>query len=428
MPPRRRADRRSARASRRSRRRPRLRSGARRARRSLRRHLARRDATRMPPTAPDAKQAARQTVDSNAQALVGLSHRIHAHPELKFEEVRSSAWTAGVLADAGLSVDMGICDLPTAFSCSFGSGSLHLAICAEYDALPGIGHACGHNIIAATAVGAALALAPLVDDLDLKISVIGTPAEEGGGGKVFLLERGAFAGVDAAMMVHPAPFEDLTPRVSAVAHFGVEYEGHSSHAAAAPQLGINAADAMTVAQVAIGLLRQHLRPGDQVHGIVTRGGDVPNIVPAHAEGLWMVRAPTIADLAVTRPRVTRCFEAGALATGATLAIADVSPVYSHVDHDADIVASYRENATALGRVPDDEHEVTFSTDMGNISLEMPSIHPCIGIESGGAFNHQPEFAAACINASADRAVLEGSLAMAWTAIDLATGPLRARLA
>ncbi len=382
----------------------------------------------MPPTAPDAKQAARQTVDANAQALVGLSHRIHAHPELKFEETRSSAWTAGVLADAGLAVDAGICDLPTAFSCWIGSGSLHLAICAEYDALPGIGHACGHNIIAATAVGAALALAPLVDDLDLCVSVIGTPAEEGGGGKVFLLERGAFAGVHAAMMVHPAPLEDLMPRVSAVAHFDVTYTGRASHAAAAPELGINAADAMTVAQVAIGLLRQHLSPGDQVHGIVTSGGDVPNVVPAHAEGLWMVRAPTIDDLATTRPRIERCFEAGAIATGATLAIEDVSPVYSQMEHDREIVATYRENAIALGRIPDDEHEMTFSTDMGNVSLEMPSIHPCIGIESAGAYNHQPDFAAACINASADRAVLEGSLAMAWTAIDLATGPLRARLA
>jgi len=157
----------------------------------------------------DEKAAARQTIGSSAQTLVGLSHRVHAHPELKFEEEKSSQWTAGVLADAGLSVDMGICDLPTAFSCSIGSGSLHLAICAEYDALPGIGHACGHNIIAATAVGAGLALAPLVDDLDLRVTILGTPAEEGGGGKVFLLERGAFDGVDAAMMVHPAPYEDL---------------------------------------------------------------------------------------------------------------------------------------------------------------------------------------------------------------------------
>jgi amidohydrolase len=376
----------------------------------------------------DAKTAARQTVVANSQTLVGLSHRVHAHPELKFEEVQSSQWTAGVLADAGPTVESGICDLPTAFSCTVGSGSLHVAICAEYDALPGIGHACGHNIIAATAVGAGIALAPLVDDLDLRVSVIGTPAEEGGGGKVFLLERGAFAGVDAAMMVHPAPYEDLAPRISAVAHFGVTYTGHASHAAAAPALGVNAADAFTVAQVAIGLLRQHLRPGEQVHGVVTRAGDAPNIVPASAEGDWMVRAPTVADLELARPRVERCFEAGARATGATMAIADLAPVYTHMQHDARLLELYRENAVALGRTPDDHNEITFSTDMGNVSLDIPSIHPCIAIESDGAVNHQPEFAGACVSASADRAVLEGALALAWTAIDIATGPLRAQLA
>jgi len=375
----------------------------------------------------DAKTAARATIESTAQTLIGLSHRVHAHPELKFEETRSAEWTAGVLADAGLTVDAGICGLPTAFSCTVGHGSLHLAICAEYDALPQIGHACGHNIIAATAVGAGLALAPLVDELDLCVSIIGTPAEEGGGGKVFMLERGAFDGVHAAMMVHPAPFEDLTPRVSAVAHFAVSYEGRASHAAAAPELGINAADAFTVAQVAIGLLRQHLRRGDQVHGIITHGGDVANVVPAHADGLWMVRAPTIADLALTRPRVEHCFEAGAIATGANLSIADISPVYSHMEHDDELVELYRANAAAIGRNTDDERKMTFSTDMGNVSLEIPSIHPCIAIESGGAVNHQPEFAGACVNASADRAVLEGALALAWTAIDVATGPLRTRL-
>ena len=375
----------------------------------------------------DAKDAARETVDRNAASLIALSHRLHAHPELKFEEHRSSEWTAALLADAGHAVEHGICDLPTAFSCRIGHGSLHLAVCAEYDALPGVGHACGHNIIAATAVGAGLALAPLADELDLTISVIGTPAEEGGGGKVMMLERGAFDGVDAAMMVHPAPIEHLTPRVSAVAHFGVHYEGRASHAAAAPELGVNAADAFTVAQVAIGLLRQHLRAGDQVHGIVTHGGDAANIVPAHADGIWMVRAPTIADLASTRPRVEQCFEAGAVATGASLTIADVSPVYSHMVHDPDLVELYRANAVALGRTPDDEHEMTFSTDMGNVSLAMPSIHPCLAIESGGAVNHQPEFAGACVNASADRAVIEGALAMAWTAVDVASGPLRERL-
>jgi amidohydrolase len=375
----------------------------------------------------DAKDAARATVGEHEVTLVELSHRIHAHPELKFEEERSSAWTAAVLADAGLTVEHGICDLPTAFACRTGDGPLHLAICAEYDALPAIGHACGHNIIAATAVGAMLALAPLVDELGLTVSVIGTPAEEGGGGKVYLLERGAFEGVHASMMVHPAPLDDPTPRVSAVAFFATKYTGHESHAAAAPDLGINAADALTVAQVAIGLLRQHLHATDQVHGFVSHGGDAANIVPAHTEGLWMARARTVNELGRLRPRIERCFEAGALATGATLEIADVAPTYAEMRHDRAIVDLYRANSEALGRTPTAGGEMTFSTDMGNVSLRMPSIHPCIGIDSAGAMNHQPEFAAACVNASADRAVLEGSLAMAWTAIDLARGPLRDRL-
>ncbi len=172
--------------------------------------------------------------------------------------------------------------------------------------LPVIGHACGHNIIASSAVGAALALAPLVDDLGITLSVIGTPAEEGGGGKILMLERGAFDGVHASLMVHPTPTEDLYPRVSAVAHMRVQYTGRESHAAIAPELGINAADAITVAQVAIGLLRQHLRPFDQVHGIVTHGGDATNVVPAHTEGTWMARSRTLGDLEQLRPagRVT----------------------------------------------------------------------------------------------------------------------------
>jgi amidohydrolase len=375
----------------------------------------------------DAKAAARATIDARRDSLVALSHRIHAHPELKFEEEQSSAWTAGALAEAGLDVAMGVCDLPTAFVCTVGTGPLHLAICAEYDALPAIGHACGHNVIAAAAVGAGLALAPLVDDLGITLHVIGTPAEEGGGGKVYLLERGAFDGVHAAMMVHPTPNEDIYPRVSAVAHLHVRYTGREAHAALAPHLGVNAADAFTVAQVAVGLLRQHLRATDQVHGIVTHGGDAVNVVPAHTEGAWMARARTIQELEQLRPRVMHCFEAGALATGASLRVENVSPDYAQMEHDHDIAEMYRANALALGRPPSTDGAGTFSTDMGNVSLAIPSIHPCLGIDTGGAVNHQPEFAQAAINASADRAVVVGALGMAWTAIDLATGPLRDRL-
>jgi amidohydrolase len=377
-------------------------------------------------TADDAKSAARATIERDRDSLVALSHRIHAHPELKFEEEQSSAWTAGALSDRGLPVDLGVCDLPTAFSCRVGTGPLHLAICAEYDALPAIGHACGHNIIAAAAVGAGLALAPLVDDLGITLTVLGTPAEEGGGGKIFMLERGAFDGVHASMMVHPTPKEDLYPRVSAVAHMHVCYTGRESHAAIAPQLGINAADAFTIAQVAVGLLRQHLRPTDQVHGFIAKGGDAVNVIPAHTEGYWMARARTLDELADLRPRVERCFEAGALATDARLEIENVSPDYAQMEHDHDIAEVFRANAGAVGRPASEDGASTFSTDMGNVSLAMPSIHPCLAIETGGAVNHQPEFAQATINASADRAITEGALAMAWTAIDIATGPLRER--
>lgn len=374
-----------------------------------------------------AKAHARTVVDSAAVDLIALSHRVHGSPEVAFEEYRTSAWTAGALSDAGHPVESAICDLPTAFSCRIGSGPLHLAICAEYDALPGLGHACGHNIIAAAAVGAGLALAPLVDDLGLTVSVIGTPAEEGGGGKQFLLDRGAFAGVHAAMMVHPTPREDLLPRVTATAIMQVAYRGRAAHASLAPHLGINAADAMTVAQVAIGLLRQHLRPGEQIHGIVTDGGAAPNVVPDRTEGRWMARAPRLDDLAGLRPRVHHCFEAGALATGATVEITAASPDYAHMEHDHDLAELFRENSRALGRPESEDGAVTFSTDMGNVSLAVPSIHPCLAIETGGAVNHQPEFTAAAVNASADRAVLEGALGMAWTAVDLATGPLRGAL-
>ena len=375
----------------------------------------------------DAKAAARATIDQVGERLVALSHRIHEHPELKWEEEQSSAWTAGALSDAGLPVDMGICDLPTAFSCVVGDGPLHIAICAEYDALPGIGHACGHNIIASSAVGAGLALAPLADDLGITLHVIGTPAEEGGGGKVYLLERGAFDGVHAAMMVHPAPQEDIYVRVSAVAHLHVSYSGRSAHAAFAPHHGVNALDAFTIAQVAMGLLRQHLRPGDQLHSIITHGGDAVNVVPEHTEGFLMARATTLDELENLRPRVMNCLEAGALATGARLAVENVAPDYAQMEHDHDIAELYRANAKELGRPPSNDRVGTFSTDMGNISLAMPSIHPCIAIETDGAVNHQPEFAAAAVNASADRAVLEGALGMAWTVIDVATGPQRERL-
>lgn len=380
-----------------------------------------------------AKAAAQATVDGAADALVDLSHRLHANPETRWEEERSARWVAEVLGDNGFSVEEGVCDLPTAFVASAGSGPLTIAVCAEYDALPGIGHACGHNIIASAAVGAGLALAELADDLGITVKVMGTPAEEGGGGKILMLERGAFSGVNAAMMVHPAPFElDHMPCL-AVSHFQVHFHGKEAHASAFPQLGINAADAITVAQTAIGLLRQHIDPEARIHGIVVKGGDAPNVVPGHTAGEWLVRHQTLARLAELEPKVDRCFEAGALATGCTHTKEPIGPAYSEMRDDLEMRQVYRANAEAIGRKflsNQDEVATRFagSTDMANISLAMPTIHPMIGLDSFPAVNHQPEFTAFCATPVADRAVRDGAVAMAWTAVDLAvTDSLRERL-
>jgi amidohydrolase len=362
-----------------------------------------------------------EDVDGRRDELIALSHAVHGDAEIGFEEHTSSRRVADALAQGGFEVDLGVCDLETAFVATYGSGPLKVGICAEYDALPGIGHACGHNVIAAAAVGAGIALAGIADDLGIEVRVLGTPAEEGGGGKILMLERGAFDGLNLAMMVHPAPLaeESATMPCLAVQHFDVHYTGRSSHASAYPQLGINAADALTVAQVAIGLLRQHLRPTDRIHGIVTDGGDAPNIVPHRTAGQWYARAATLAELAELYPKVQRCFEAGAIATGATLSLDEPGPAYSEFLHDEELVALYTEEATAVGRVipPGDlDGSLAGSTDMANVSLAMPTIHPMLGIESNGAVNHQPEFTAACITASADQAVRDGALAMARTAL------------
>jgi len=368
-----------------------------------------------------AKESARETVTAQSPRLVELSHRIHAHPELGFGEVEAAAWCATALEAAGFDVRLGVAGLSTAFDATVGSGPLAVGICCEYDALPDIGHACGHNVIAAAGVGAGLALAPLADALGCTIHVFGTPAEEGGGGKILMLDAGVFDGLCAALMVHPAPGELVQMPCLAISHFDVRFIGKEAHASAYPELGVNAADAVTIAQVAVGLLRQHAKTGDQVHGIVTNGGAAPNIVPGLAEAKYYVRSATLAGLAEWEPRVRHCFEAGALATGCSVEFVTRCPSYSEFRADEAMGARYRANAESLGRVfpPPPEHPLTASTDMANISLVIPAIHPTLDIGSAPAVNHQPEFAAHCVTPAADKAVLDGATAMAWTVIDLA---------
>lgn len=368
------------------------------------------------------------TVGGDAERLIRLSEQLHAHPETAWQEHRSARWVAESLAEAGFTITPGYLGFETAFLATFGNGPFRLGLCAEYDALPGLGHACGHNLIAAITVGAARALAPLADTAGLTIEVYGTPAEEGGGGKVELLERGAFAGLDLAMMAHPAPVDVAEAEPFAVSHSHVSFQGKGAHAAAYPEQGVNAADAFTIAQVAIGLLRQQLPPTVRVHGVMTNGGEAPNAIPARTEGRWYVRAEDLAQLADTEEKVWRCFEAGALATGSSLEVAPESKPYAEFRTYRPALDAYVRNAEELGRTfgqdPVARRMNRASTDMGNVSQVVPAIHPYVGIGSLPALNHQPEFAARCVGGDAEKALLDAATALAWTALDVATGDVR----
>ena len=377
-------------------------------------------------------QRATVAIEAARGELIALSHFVHEHPELGYQEFASAAAVAAAAESAGFSVERDAADLPTAFRATSGSGALHLVFCAEYDALPDVGHACGHNIIAAASLGAALGLAEVADDLDLTVTLLGTPSEEGGGGKIDLLDAGYFDDAHAAMMIHPFPTERLEATCLAVDHFDVIFTGKAAHASAAPWEGLNALDALTISQVALALLRQQLRPGDQIHGIVTEGGSAANIITSRAAGRFMARATTLERLAELRQRVNACFEAGALATGTALEIVELGHPFSHMVSDPGILAHYRDAAEALGRdfhLDDDgAAKPTISTDMANVSLVVPTIHPLLMIPTNGAVNHQPAFTAACVTPAADQAVVDGAIALATTAVAVAKDPaLRDRL-
>jgi len=372
----------------------------------------------------DHKQKVIDRVNEVSKVLLTLSHKIHANPEIAWQEFESSDAVSKTLSDHGFEVVEQVAGLPTAFRAEYGSGDLTVALCAEYDALPGLGHACGHNVIASSSVGAALALASVADELKIKVVVLGTPAEEGGGGKIIMLERGAFDGIDIAALVHPGPVDVAFAEPFAVRHIAVKYSGKASHAAAYPEQGINAADAFTIAQVAIGLLRQQLPSTVRVHGVMTQGGEAPNAIPEVTQGRWYVRATSTKLMEETFDRIAKCFEAGAIATGCSLEIHDESQPYSEFTNHPNLNEIYKSNAESIGRVFDDNDPRIkmnrASTDLGNISKVIASIHPYIGVNSGTAVNHQKEFAAACITADADQAVLDAAKAMAMTLVDIAS--------
>jgi len=365
-------------------------------------------------------------VNRRRDDLVELSHSIHAEPELAFNEHRSCAKTQVLVAEYGFEITAAPGGLDTAFRADYGSGPLIIGICAEYDALPGIGHACGHNIIAASAVGTALALAEVADELGLTVALLGTPAEEAGGGKVLLLNAGTFDDIAATVMLHPGPLDIARARSLALSQVVVGYLGREAHAAVAPYLGLNAADAITVAQVAIGLLRQQLAPGQMVHGIVTNGGQATNIIPGWADMQYTMRANDAASLRELEGRIADCFLAGAVATGCDYQVEESEPPYDELSPDKWLADTFRAEMVRLGRNPvAQEMEAALplgSTDMGNVTQVMPGIHPIVGIDAQGASVHQPAFAAAAAGPSADKAVVEGAIMLARTVVSLAETP------
>jgi amidohydrolase len=369
----------------------------------------------------EVKRRLADEVDRRAEVLVDVSHQIHAHPELNFQEHFAHDLLTDVLAGEGLDVTRRAAGVDTAFLARAGSEGPTIAVLCEYDALPAIGHACGHNVIAAAGLGAGLAAAGLAEELGGRVVIMGTPAEEGGGGKVKLIDAGAFEGIDAALMVHPADADLTAMDVIAVQWAAVEYRGQAAHAAAFPQKGRNALDALVLGYMNVAALRQHIAPGERIHGIVTHGGDKPNIVPSLTRAEWMVRSPTLARLATLKERFTACLQAGADAAGCSVDIAWQDPAYADMVDNGVICELYRANAGGLGRrvvPPTLGGKVVGSTDMGNVSYVVPSIHPMIRVAPTGVPIHTPEFATYAGGEAGDAAVLDGAKAMAWTVADL----------
>jgi amidohydrolase len=356
-----------------------------------------------------------------------VAREIHALKEISFEEVRSAEALAALLEEGGFEVERGTGGLPTAFTASTGTGGLTVALCVEYDALPNIGHACGHNLIAGASVGAALALRPFVDELGITLKAIGTPAEEHGGGKALMLERGVFDGVGLALMVHPVQdgitYNPAGTSAQAVGRYKATFTGKAAHAAAAPHLGVNAADAAVLSQVAIGLLRQQI-PGDhRIACYVAEAGHVTNIIPERAVVEFECRAFTLPEFRALLERVRRCFEGAALATGTTLVFEDTEPLYEPLLQDDDLAAHWTGAMASFGKDTSPSAKLGGgSTDMGNISQVIPSLHPWLSIPGADVPIHSHAFAALADTPEAYGVMFEAATALAWTVAGAAATP------
>ncbi len=368
------------------------------------------------------KQRAVAGVEGRRPELIDLSLRIHANPEIAFQEEKSAALLADYLEANGFSVERGICEIPTAFRAACGSGGPRIAFLAEYDALPGVGHGCGHNIIGTASTAAGLALKPLVEEMGGTVMVIGTPAEEAAGGKVYMAARDAFAGLDCAMLVHPGNRDTALAYALACLELDVEFEGRAAHAAARPEAGVNALDAMVAAFVNIGLLRQQVRDSARIHGIITDGGQAVNVIPHHTAAKLLIRTEEDGYMdEVLKAKVLACFEGAAQATGCQLKYRwGEESRYKTMRTNRALAEAYRANVEALGRKvmnPESSRSMG-STDMGNVSHIVPAIHPSIAIAPRDVPIHTVEFRELAASEAGHQGLLDAAKALAMTAIDV----------
>lgn len=374
----------------------------------------------------DISSAIIDRIDSLADTLIAVSRDIHANPELAFEEHHAAGLLSDTLEAQDLPAERGVFTLETAFEARLptrGDGPT-VAILAEYDALPGIGHSCGHNLIATAALGATLGLQAVAAELPGQVRLLGTPAEERGGGKELMARAGAFDGVDAAMMIHPAGVNLTTMPCICVAEVEVVYQGRSAHASAMPHKGVNALDGLLLAYQAISNLRQHIRDEERIHGIITEGGQAPNIVPDRAVGSFYVRAASEKTLAALKPRVQACFEAGAKGSGAEVAVNWAGVDYLDLNTNWPLANSFQSHGESLGRefLSPSQLGGAGSTDMGNVSYRVPSIHPMLACSPPNVVIHNPEFAKWAGSEMGDAAALDGARSMALTTAEFLLSP------
>ncbi len=366
-----------------------------------------------------------KAVDRLATDLERLSHKIHDNPELGYQEVKAAGWLTEFLAAQGFKVERGVAGVETAFRATIETGEgPTIAILCEYDALPGIGHACGHNVIAAAGAGAGAALAALKQQLPRgRIQVVGTPAEEGGGGKVRLVHGGVFKGVDAAMMIHGwdkwIPQQDLL----GIVRVGFEFTGQAAHASADPWEGVNALDAVIQTFNNVSMLRQQVRSQCRIHGIITHGGAAPNIIPEFAAATFYVRAPKLDEMWALHRRVVACAEGAAKATGCTLKVVEQDNTYEPMRRNQTLLDAFRANMARLGlpEAPEVKDRLG-SSDVGNVSQVVPTIQPLVKIAPDGTPIHSRAFEAAAVSPLAREGLLAAAKVMAMTAFDLLAEP------